>query len=66
MHVTFQLPYIYNYITKSCRQQAKVVQNYENDPYMGQGEAQQGKYRRLKLGGSHVYDCSSVKTAVVT
>jgi hypothetical protein len=23
------------------------------------------KYKRLKLGGGHLYDCSSVKTAVV-
>jgi hypothetical protein len=27
---------------------------------IGQGEAPHRKYKRLKLGGGHVYDCSSV------
>jgi hypothetical protein len=31
MHVAFQIPYVYNYITKSCRQQAKVILNHENE-----------------------------------
>jgi hypothetical protein len=45
-----------------CRKQAEVIQNIENKnvPYIGQGEAQHGKYKRLKLGGGHFYDCSSV------
>jgi hypothetical protein len=62
MHVAFQIPYIYDYITKSCRQQAKVIQNHENENvrYIGQGEAPRRKYKRLKLGGGHVYDCSGV------
>jgi hypothetical protein len=62
MHVAFQIPYVYDYITKSCRQQAEVVQNHENENvrYIGQGEARRRKYKRLKLGGGHVYDCSSV------
>jgi hypothetical protein len=62
MHVAFQIPYVYDYITKSCRQQAEVVQNHENENvrYTGQGEAQLRKYKRLKLGGVHVYGCSSV------
>jgi hypothetical protein len=43
MHVAFQIPYIYDYITKSCRQQAEVIQNHENENvrYIGQGEAPQ-------------------------
>jgi hypothetical protein len=47
--------------TKSCRQQAEVIQNHENENvcYIGQGEARHRKYKRLKLGGGHVYDCSS-------
>jgi hypothetical protein len=53
MHVAFQIPYVYDYITKSCRQQAEVIQNHEN-------EAPHRKDKRLKLGGGHVYDCSSV------
>jgi hypothetical protein len=62
MHEAFQIPYVYDYITKSCRQQAEVIQNHENENvrYIGQGEAQQRKYKRLKPSGDHVYDCSSV------
>jgi hypothetical protein len=62
MHVAFQIPYIYDYITKSYWQQAKVIQNHENENfrYIGQGEARHRKYKRLKLGGGHVYDRLSV------
>jgi hypothetical protein len=31
-----------------------------NVRYIGQGEARHRKYKRLKLGGGHVYDCSGV------
>jgi hypothetical protein len=39
---------------KSCRQQAEVIQNYENEHVrsIGKGEARRKKYKRLKLGGS--------------
>jgi hypothetical protein len=62
MHEAFQISYVYGYITKSCRQQAEVMQNHENENvcYIGQSEAQHRKYKRLKFGGGHVYDCSSV------
>jgi hypothetical protein len=62
MHVAFQIPYVYDYITKSCRQQAKIIQTHENENvrYIGQGEAQHKKYKRLKFGDGHVYDRSSV------
>jgi hypothetical protein len=62
MHVAFQIPNIYDYITKSCRQQADVIQNHENENvhYIGQGEARQRKYKRFKLGDGHAYDRSSV------
>jgi hypothetical protein len=61
IYKAFHIPYIYDYITKSCRQQAEVIQNHENENvcYTGQGEAQHRKYKRLKLGGGHVYNCSS-------
>jgi hypothetical protein len=61
MHKAFHIPHIYDYITKSCRQQAEVIQNHENENvrYIGHGEARHRKYKRLKLGGGHVYDCSS-------
>jgi hypothetical protein len=62
MHEAFQIPYVCDYITKSCKQQAEVIQNHENENArcIGQGEARYGKYKRLKLGGGHVYDCSNV------
>jgi hypothetical protein len=31
MHEAFQIPCVYDYITKSCRQQAEVIQNHENE-----------------------------------
>jgi hypothetical protein len=41
MHVAFHIPYVYDLISKSCRQQAKVILNHgnENVHYIGQGEA---------------------------
>jgi hypothetical protein len=47
------LPYVYDYITKFCKQQAEVIQNHENEhvPDVGQGEARHRKYKRLKRGG---------------
>jgi hypothetical protein len=58
----FQIPYVYDYVKKSCRQQAEIIQNHENENVrcIGQGEARHRKCKRLKLGGGHVYDCSSV------
>jgi hypothetical protein len=56
MHVAFQIPYDYDYITKLCRKQAKVIQNHENENvrYIGQSEAQYRKYKWLKFGGGHL------------
>jgi hypothetical protein len=31
MHMAFQIPYVYDYVTKSCRQEAKAIQNHENE-----------------------------------
>jgi hypothetical protein len=61
MHVDFQIPYIYDYVTKLHRMQAEVIQNHENENvhYIGQGEAQYRKYKRLKLGQGHLYNCLS-------
>jgi hypothetical protein len=49
------------------QQEAEVIQNHETENvcYIGQGEARHRKYNRLKLGGGHVYDCSSVQIVVV-
>jgi hypothetical protein len=39
MHMTLHLPYVYDYMTKLCRQQAEVILNHdkENVHYIGQG-----------------------------
>jgi hypothetical protein len=41
LHMAFKIPYIYDYTTKLCRQQAEVIQNCgnENVRNIGQGEA---------------------------
>jgi hypothetical protein len=52
LHMASQIPYVYDY----------VIQNHKNENvrYIGQGEARHRKDKRLKLGGGHVYDRSSV------
>jgi hypothetical protein len=42
--------------------QAEIVHNHENGNVrnIGQGEIPHRKYKRLKLGGGHLYDHSSV------
>jgi hypothetical protein len=60
LHMAFKISYVYDYITKLCRQQAEVIQNHGNEIVhnIGQGEARHRKYKRLKLGGGHTYDRS--------
>jgi hypothetical protein len=67
LNMYFQIPFVYNYITKLSRQQAEVIQNHDNENVRtaGQGEARHRKYKRLKLGGGQAYDRSSGYTAVV-
>jgi hypothetical protein len=67
LHVAFKFPYIYDCITKLCRQQAEVIQNHENANVhnIGQGKLQHRKYKRLKLGGGRAYNRTSDWTAVV-
>jgi hypothetical protein len=67
LHMAFKIPYVYDYITKLCMQQAEVVQTHDNENvrHIGQGEARHRKYKRLKLGGGHTYDRSSDQTAVL-
>jgi hypothetical protein len=62
MHVAFQVRYVYDYITRLCRRQAEIIHNHENENVrnIGQGETPYRKYKRLKFGGAHVYDRSSV------
>jgi hypothetical protein len=45
--------YIYDYITKLCRQQAEVIPNLENENVrdIGKGGARHRKYKKLQLRG---------------
>jgi hypothetical protein len=54
LHSAFQVPYMYDYVTKLRRQKAEVIQNHENENVrdIGKGKPRRGKYKRLKLGGS--------------
>jgi hypothetical protein len=63
----FNLPYVYDYMTKLYRQQAEVIRNHETEDVrgIGEGDARNGKYKRLKLGGDQAYDHSSDYAAVV-
>jgi hypothetical protein len=58
MHVAFQIPYVYDYVTKLCWRQAEIIHNHENEienvRNIGQGEARHRKHKRLKLGGGQV------------
>jgi hypothetical protein len=60
LHMAFNLQCIYDSIAKSCRHQAEVTKNHENEHVRSirQGEAKHRKYKRLKLGGGQTYDCS--------
>jgi hypothetical protein len=46
LYVAFKISYVYDFITKLCRQQAEVIQNHQNPNIrnIGQGEAQHRKY----------------------
>jgi hypothetical protein len=61
LNMVFNLPYVYNYITKLCRQQAEVIQNHVNEHVhsRGQGVARHRNYKRPKFGSAQTYDCSS-------
>jgi hypothetical protein len=46
LHKALKIPYICDYVTKLCRQQAEVIQNHENINVrdIGKGEARLRKY----------------------
>jgi hypothetical protein len=54
----FDLPYVYDYITKLCKKQAEVIQNHKNEHVRGIGQGRYRKYKKLKLGGRQAYDIS--------
>jgi hypothetical protein len=64
LHMAFILPYVYDYITKLCRQQAEIIPTHENVNVrnIGQGEPLHVKYKRLKLGGDQAYGRCSRST----
>jgi hypothetical protein len=45
LHIAFNLPCVYDYITKLCKQQAEAIQNHENEHVrsIGQGEVRHRK-----------------------
>jgi hypothetical protein len=51
LHMAPNLPYVYDYITELCRQQAEVIQNHENKYVrsIAQGEVRHIKKRGLNL-----------------
>jgi hypothetical protein len=51
LHMPFQVPYIYDYKTKLCRQLAEIIQNHENANVhdIGKSEARHRKYKGLSL-----------------
>jgi hypothetical protein len=61
LHRAFNLPYVYDYITKLWRRQADVIQSHETEhlPVQGKVMPDTEKYKRLKLGGGQAYDRSS-------
>jgi hypothetical protein len=62
LHKAFSIPYIYDYVTKLCGQQAEVIQNHGNANVRNKGkrEPRNRKFKRLKLGGGQAHDRSSV------
>jgi hypothetical protein len=56
LHMALNIPYVYDYITKLCRQQAEVIQNHDNENVhnIGQGDARHRKYKRHKQKKSQI------------
>jgi hypothetical protein len=61
LYVAFNIPYMYDYITKLSRTQAEVILNHVNPNARGtgQGKATHRRYKRLKIGGGQAYDRSA-------
>jgi hypothetical protein len=51
LQMAFKLPYMYDYITKLCRQQAEVIQNHENAKFatLDKANCDTGNMRSLNL-----------------
>jgi hypothetical protein len=61
LHMTFNLLYVYDYITDYAgnKQKSYKVKRTYTFTGVGQGEARHRKYKRLELGGGQAYDHSS-------
>jgi hypothetical protein len=55
--MAFQVPYIYDYTTILCRQQAKITRIHENANFhdIGKTETRPTKYKTLTLGDGQAY-----------
>jgi hypothetical protein len=62
LHKAFNIPFIYEYITKLCRKEARIIYNHGNANVrnIGQDEPRHRKFKRLKLGGGQAFHRSSV------
>jgi hypothetical protein len=51
LHMAFKIQYVYDYITRLCRQQSEVIQNHDNENVrgIGQGETDIESIRGLNL-----------------
>jgi hypothetical protein len=60
LHVVFEIPYVFDFVTELCMQRAEIVQNRENVIFLNisQSEDRHRKYKRLKLGGGQAHDPS--------
>jgi len=49
LHMVFEVPYVYDYVTEICRKQPEVIQDHEdvNIWTIGQSEAQSRKFKSL-------------------
>jgi hypothetical protein len=48
LHMAFKIPYLHDFVTKLCRQQAPVILNRENNI---RNKVQHRKYKRFKFRG---------------
>jgi hypothetical protein len=48
VHVAFQIPHVYDYVTNLYKRQAEIIQNHEkeNERNIGQGETPHRKYKK--------------------
>jgi hypothetical protein len=62
MHVAYQAPDVYGYITKLCRRQAEIIGNHENENVrnIGQGEPHTENVRGLNLAAAR---CKTVQVS---